>query len=76
MKKHERFPLRLKLLPGLRWRGELTVVQRTAQAEFADIRYVVAFNAERTKAEPRERWVYDRAVLTANQLKDWTGWSE
>lgn len=69
--KRSLFPLTLKLLPGLRWRGKLTVTRRTE-----DGGYAVEFNAESPKADPQERWVYDRAVLTAKQLTDWTGWAE
>jgi hypothetical protein len=64
------FPLKLDLPPGLRWRGKLTVTARAVDG------YAVEFNAESPKADPQERYVYDRAVLTAKQLKDWTGWSE
>jgi len=32
--------------------------------------YVVQFTAQ-SKTE----WIYDHTVLTAKQLKDWTGWS-
>ena len=34
----------------------------------------VAFDAEEPDAASQERYVYDRAHLTAEQLKDWTGW--
>lgn len=66
-----RVPHELKLLPGLKWRGKLRIVAREP-----DGRYVVGFDAEDPKADPQERYVYDRTVLTAQQLKAWTGWEE
>ncbi len=65
-----RVPFDLPLLPGLRWAGKLRVLSREA-----DGRYAVAFDAEDARADLQERFVYDRAILTAKQLKDWTGFS-
>ena len=63
-----KLPHKLKLLPGLRWSGQLTVLEQVGAG------YAVAFDAVDARADPQERHVYDRAVLTAKQLKDWTGW--
>jgi len=73
--KAPRFPLTLPLLPGLRWKGKLKVSARCQDG------YPVAFDAEINRPEPEvrnhpERYIFDRTVLTAKQLKDWTGWSE
>lgn len=68
-------PLKLKLLPNLRWRGHLTVVDRTEAG------YVVHFDAEIVRynagAEPIcGGHVYDCTTLTPKQLKDWTGYED
>jgi hypothetical protein len=68
-------PLKLKLLPGLRWKGKLTVRSREPDG------YAVCFDAEinRPESEVRhnlERYIFDHAVLSAKQLVAWTGWSE
>lgn len=65
-------PTKLPLLPGLRWKGHL----RFNGARLPDGRYPVAFDAEETDPKVYARYVFDRAILTAEQLKDWTGWSE
>lgn len=59
----------LKLLPGLRWTGKLRILQRLGAS------YTVAFDAEGTDSGEKY-FIYDHTVLTANELKKWTGWSE
>lgn len=61
---------KLALLPGLRWEGSLTVMSKEPTG------YAVEFDAVAPQADPQERHVFDRAVLTAKQLKDWTGFEE
>lgn len=70
MAKRSPYPKKLKLLPGLKWRGHLTVLSREPEG------FAVAFDAESPKADPRERYVFDRAVLTPKQLENWTGWTD
>jgi len=65
-----KLPRKLKLLPGLRWRGQLTIMSIEPSG------YAVAFDAEATDPEVISRFIFDRAVLTAKQIKDWTGWEE
>lgn len=60
-----RFPFELAILPGLRLTGKLKLLGKEPAG------YSVAFNAK-SKTE----YVYDRAVLSAKQVKDWTGWEE
>ena len=62
--------LTLRLLPGLRWRGKLTILSREPDG------YAVAFDAVIVDPSVRERFVFDRTVLTAEQLEAWTGWRE
>lgn len=69
MKRRSSLPLTLPLLPGLRWTGALRVTRFEADGSAC-----VEFDAEEPNADPQERYVFDRAVLTAKQLKDWTGW--
>lgn len=57
-----RWPLRLDLLPGLRWSGRMTV------RRLDDGRYRVDWDA----TSPSE-WIGDRCVMTAEQIRDWTG---
>lgn len=56
---------RLELLPGLRWKGYLKILEERKND------YVVQFTAQSAT-----EWVYDHTVLTPKQLKDWTGWSK
>lgn len=56
---------KLNLLPGLRWKGFLKILEERKGG------YVVQFTAQSTT-----EWIYDHTVLTAKQLKDWTGWSK
>jgi hypothetical protein len=56
---------KLDLLPGLKWKGYLKILEVRKDG------YVVQFTAQGSAG-----WVYDHAVLTAKQLKNWTGWSE
>jgi len=57
---------RYHLLPGLRWRGKLRVLSVDAGG------IAVEFDAETVKPSA-ERYIYDRAVLTPEQFRDWTG---
>lgn len=61
------YPMKLALLPGLRWRGKLTVESEQKGG------YLVQWDAEETSPKVRDRFIFDRAVLTAKQIKDWTG---
>lgn len=61
--------LTLKLLPGLKWSGKLKVEQKR------DDGYLVSFDAE-DPSSTTERYVYDRTVLSADKLYEWTGWRE
>lgn len=63
----ERLPRTLKLLPGLKWEGKLTIIDRRPDG------VTVQFDAESPKADPQERFVYDRTFLTLAELKAWTG---
>lgn len=65
----KKMPNKLKLLPGLRWKGELQILEKRKGG------YCVGFNAEGMDSGQKQ-YIYDRTVLTAKQLKDWTGWSE
>ena len=54
------------LLPGLRWRGKLRVLSVDSDGiavEFDAIDYTAT----------TERYVFDRAVLSPQQFRDWTG---
>ena len=64
-------PNKLALLPGLRWEGSLRIISKEPNGDYA-----VEFDAVAPKADTQERYVFDRTVLTAKQLKDWTGWEE
>ena len=65
------FPMKLKIRSGLRWRGSLTVIERRG-----DDGYLVQFDAEVVGASAGSaRHVYDRALLSAAQLVDWTGYA-
>jgi hypothetical protein len=70
MKRPKRLPVTVPLLPGLRWRGKLTILSREPDG------YAVAFDAVIVDTSVRERFVFDRTVLTAAQLEAWTGWRE
>jgi hypothetical protein len=63
-------PVTLKLLPGLRWKGKLRVIDKTY-----DGRYLVDFDAV-SEMSLYESYIYDRTELTADQLREWTGWTE
>lgn len=60
------YPVRLPLLDGLRWQGHLTINARDAEG------FAVAFDAKDPKGD-YERFIFDRTVLTAKQLREWTG---
>lgn len=64
---------KLALLPGLRWKGSLRVLERIERD--GQRLFVVAFDAEVVNPAPGslERFVFDHATLTAEQLKAWTG---
>lgn len=57
----------LEILEGLKYRGKIHVIGKKGEA------YLVDFDA----VDPRgveEHAVMDRALLTAKELKGWTGW--
>ena len=60
-------PRELPLLPGLRWSGKIAIISRQPNG------YAVAFDAY---SDGAKEYVFDRTILTAKQLKDWTGWQE
>lgn len=62
------FPRTLKLLEGLRWKGKMRVMRKS------DDGYDVQFDAEIVDPElGGPKIVYDHGVLSADQIKDWTG---
>jgi hypothetical protein len=61
-------PRKLKLLPGKRWQGTMTVREQSADGHL----WLVDFDAIDPKATT-ERWIGDRATLTAQQIEEWTG---
>ena len=63
-------PNRLVILPGLKWQGNITVLQK-----LDDGKYLVDFDAIDPEAT-QERHVLDRASLDPNLLEQWTGWRE
>lgn len=63
----DRLPRKLALLPGLRWRGHMTVLRRDSDG------YLVAFDAYTANPADAEHWIGDRATLTAEQIREWTG---
>lgn len=69
--KSRRFPLTLAIVAGRRWTGSLTVTGEVGT--IVPGLYLVAFDAEDPSAPRTERYVYDRAVLTADQAREWTG---
>ena len=59
----------LAIKPGLKWKGKLSVDSREGGHCYA-----VSFDAEIVNApEGSARYVYDRAVLSRQQVIDWTG---
>lgn len=62
-----RFPMFLELLPGLRWKGKLQVNGPHGGG------WACEFNAEDVDPVVVERFIFDHAVLTTKQVKDWTG---
>lgn len=66
--KGDRYPMRLALLPGLRWAGTLSVLGNWPEG------FPVAFDAVIVNAKPGDaRHVFDHAILTGEQLRGWTG---
>lgn len=72
MGKHQRAHV-LPLLPGLRWKGKLTVEAPNLGKRGKPDGWLVQWDAEETSPEIQARFIYDRAILTAKQIKDWTG---
>ncbi len=62
--------MKLKLLPGLKWKGHLTIIATDRTG------YVVKFTAEIVDPRVEFRHVYDQTTLSAMQLFDWTGYRE
>jgi hypothetical protein len=60
----------LPIVPGRKWKGKITVMARDGEG------YAVSFDAEAVDVRVRDRYVFDRAVLSPKTLKDWTGWEE
>lgn len=73
MGKRSRFPLKLPLLPGLRWQGTMTVEGPIGITEEGAPTFLAHFDAEVLDPRVIERFVFDRAVLSAKQIHDWTG---
>jgi hypothetical protein len=66
--KRRRFPVKLSLLPGLRWSGKVVITGPSGEG------YAAQFDAEIVGAAAGEaRIVYDHAVLSRKQVKEWTG---
>ncbi len=63
-----KLPMRLALLPGLKWKGTVRVEERTD-----DGLWQVQFDAEATSPDVVQRYISDRTTLTDEQLKKWTG---
>lgn len=62
-------PHKLRLLPGLKWQGHLIIIASVPDG------YAVQFDATGIDSGMKQH-IYDRAVLSARQLKDWTGYRE
>jgi hypothetical protein len=62
-------PLRLGLLAGKKWAGELIV---RGQCPYGSGGFVVDFDAIDERST-YERHVMDRAILSALQIEEWTG---
>lgn len=60
--------MKLKLLPGLKWTGTIRVLSSDSDS------YAVQFDAKSTDPRVGFPFIYDRAVLSARQLEDWTGY--
>lgn len=64
----DRYPMRLALLPGQKWAGTLSVLGNWPQG------FPVAFDAVIVGApKGSQRYVFDHAILTGEQLQAWTG---
>lgn len=74
--KRDRYPIRLALLPGQKWAGTLSVLGNWPEgfpvAFDAVVVDVVVLARPGTKAG-RPKYVFDHAILSAEQLKAWTG---
>lgn len=57
-----RWPRKLPLLDGLRWRGSM-IVEGPREGGFQ----------VQWDAQSQTEWIYDRATLSAEQIRDWTG---
>jgi hypothetical protein len=69
-----RFPLKLHLLPGLRWRGTVKVTgPAVRRGPGHPCEWYVEFDAEIVDPSVSARFVFDRTALTTKQVKDWTG---
>lgn len=60
----DRLPMTLKLLPGLRLEGKLRVIEPRQHG------WLVAWDAF---SKQEKYHVYDRAVLSADKIFEWTG---
>lgn len=73
MGKRNRFPMKLPLLAGLRWRGKLTVEGPHVDKRGKAAGWQVQWDAEVVDQSVLEGFIFDRAILTSKQVKDWTG---
>jgi hypothetical protein len=73
MGKRSPFPMKLSLLPGLRWRGKLTVDGPNVGKRGKSDGWLVQWDAEEADPKVFARFIYDRAILTSKQVKAWTG---
>ena len=60
--------MKLKIKDGLKWKGSLRILSSDNDS------YVVQFDAESTDSRVEFGFIYDRTVLSARQLEDWTGY--
>lgn len=62
LRNEQRFPRRLPIKTGLKWEGHLTVTGKAVTG------YFVSWDARNAAGH-----IYDRCVLSADQVRDWTG---
>ena len=58
---------KIRIKKGLKWKGHIIVFQRP------DGRFQVAFDAEEADPAVHDRFIFDRVILTAEQVYRWTG---
>lgn len=62
------FPIWLRLREGLRWSGRMKVIGPEPAG------YTVHWDAVEVQRDGSHRFIYDCCVMSAKQIKDWTGW--